>query len=81
MLKRVLSSEALKGGTKDLKSQDFRREHKGSIIDSPQNPLQRMQSGQGAKLLQQLVSEQGSKFVAQVEEVSYYVLSLLLCFS
>ena len=67
MLKRVLSSEALKA-SKDTKSQDFRSHHKGSVSDlSPSNP--KMPHDQHISLLQQLVSEQESKFMAQVEEV------------
>ena len=70
MLKRVLSSEALKP-TKDTKSQDFRRQHKDSVIDlaatySKTNPEH------DDRLLQQLMSEQDSKFLAQVEEVTYF---------
>ena len=67
MLKRVLSSEALKL-TKDATSQDFRRQHKDSVIDLAATNLKTNQEHDD-RLLQQLVSEQDSKFMAQVEEV------------
>ena len=67
MLKRVLSSEALKL-TKDATSQDFRRQHKDSVIDLGATNSKTNQEHDN-RLLQQLVSEQESKFMAQVEEV------------
>lgn len=69
MLKRVLSSEALKPA-KDTNSQDFRRQHKDSFIDLAAANSKMSQDHEN-RLLQQLVSEQGSKFLAQAEEVTY----------
>jgi len=66
MLKRVLSSEALKPA-KDATSQDFRRQHKDSVLDSATSSS-KTNPGHDDRLLQQLVSEQGSKFLAQVEQ-------------
>ena len=68
MLKRVLSSEALKPA-KDATSQDFRRQHKDSVLDSGTSNS-KANPERDDRLLQQLVSEQGSKFLAQVEQVS-----------
>lgn len=68
MLKRVLSSEALKP-SKDTQSQDFRRQHKDSFLDLNASGS-RVHVEHDNRLLQQLVSEQQSKFMAQVEEVS-----------
>ncbi|XP_065055102.1 bridge-like lipid transfer protein family member 2 isoform X3 [Rhopilema esculentum] len=66
MLKRVLSSDAMKP-SKDAKSQDFRRQHANSFIDLSAANHKGMVEHDN-RLLQQLVSEQESKFLAQVEE-------------
>eukprot|EP00794_Sanderia_malayensis_P014359 gene14357-15855_t len=65
-LKRILSSEALKA-SKDTKSQDFRRQQRGSFLDIPSSNSKSTPE-QHFVLLQQLLSEQQSKFMAQVEE-------------
>ena len=71
MLKRVLSSDAMKP-SKDAKSQDFRRQHANSFIDlSAANHKGIVEHDN--RLLQQLVSEQESKFLAQVEEVGVFL--------
>ena len=69
MLKRVLSSEALKP-SKDTTSQDFRRQHKDSFLDLNASGS-KVHIEHDNRLLQQLVSEQQSKFMAQVEEVNF----------
>lgn len=75
MLKRVLSSEALKH-TKDNNSQDFRRHHKDSFIDIATASCKVNQEHDN-RLLQQLVLEQDSKFLAQVEEVINFMMIIM----
>lgn len=69
-LKKVLSAEALKS-TSEINADSKRdKPANSSLLDTSatKSPLTRLQSGNGILLLEKLVSEQSSKFIAQSEE-------------
>lgn len=73
-LKKVLSAEALKS-TSEINADSKRdKPANSSLLDTSatKSPLTRLQSGNGILLLEKLVSEQSSKFIAQSEEVGNY---------
>ena len=67
MLKKVLSSEALK--VTDKTSWEIQRQKSHSLLDAQSKSSLTTQSSHGLSLLQKLVDEQASKFIANSEEV------------